>query len=186
MSRTKKSRKPGNAPTSANKEDKKKKVESSEIRFKKSHGKAPGNRQQEALKPMKVNAAATVKKDPRIGSKTPILLIKPAVKEKQPKATQTPMAEIRKVDTQQANLDELHTIEDDIKIQAILQKQEQALTLTEPEIEYFNEKMDRHSALSEKLGLTDDKPASDQGAKSALDEYALWDKLDASDFSDVE
>ena len=189
MSRKKKSRKPGVAPTSANKDDNKKKAEPNEIRFKKPHGKAPGNRQQEALKPHKNSATPAIKKDPRIGSKTPIVLVKSSEKETPPtikKNVSTPMAKIRKIDTQQADFDELQAIEADPKVQEIVQKQEQEIALTESEIEYFNEKMDRHNTLSEKLGLDDDEDDRPQQPNKALDEDDLWDKLDNSDFSDFE
>ncbi|MEW6990569.1 Der GTPase-activating protein YihI [Colwelliaceae bacterium 6441] len=189
MSRTKKSRKPGNAPFSINKEDKKKVVESSDKRIKKKHGKAPGNRQQEALVKQKKNQHPSVKKDPRIGNKTPIVLTKAPVEEKQPtpkKVKPSPMPAIRAVDNFQAYEEEMYAIEADEQVLAILQKQDQDIALTEDEIEYFNSKMDRHSVLRDKLGLDDDDEEVTEQQHVESDEDALWDKLDNNNFSEFE
>lgn len=190
MSRKKKSRKPGIAPISANKEDRKKTVEVSNKRVKKKHGKAPGNRQQEAQVKQNKNTASKTNKDPRIGSKTPIVLTKAPMAEKQstPKQTKaSPIAAIRVVDNQQALEEELYEIEADARIQEILQKQDDEIALSEEEIDYFNLKMDRHSNLREQLGLDDDDElVSTEQANTEVDEDALWDKLDNNKFSDFE
>jgi uncharacterized protein len=190
MSRKKKSRKPGVAPTTANKDDRKKTIEVSDKRIKKKHGKTPGNRQQEAQIKQNQNPASSAKKDPRVGNKTPIILTKAPIEEKkttQIKAKQAPIAAIRVVDNQQAYEDEMYAIEADERVQEILQKQDEDVALSEEEIDYFNLKMDRHSTLREKLGLDDDDEleSSDQH-ESEVDEDALWDKLDNNKFSDFE
>lgn len=195
MSRKKKSRKPGIAPISANTEDRKKAKEPSEKRVKKKHGKAPGNRQKEAAPKKDQQAQSTQVKDPRLGSKKPILLTKAQpinakpVEQKKPKPS--PIAAIRKVDSSNADKEELLAIESDPQILAILEKQEEDIALTESEIDYFNEKMDRHHILREKLGISDDDEEDEhtenkQSKRSATDEDALWDKLDNTDFSDFE
>ena len=189
MSRKKKSRKPGIAPISANKEDRKKAVEPSDKRIKKKHGKTPGNRQQEAQIKQNQNQGSSVKKDPRIGSKTPIVLTKAPVTEKPStpkKVKSSPIAAIRMIDNQQAYEDEMYEIEADERVQQILQKQEDDIALSEEEIDYFNLKMDRHSTLREKLGLDDDDETDSTEPQSEVDEDALWDKLDNNKFSDYE
>ena len=190
MSRKKKSRKPGVAPISANKDDRKKTVEVSDKRIKKKHGKTPGNRQQEAQIKQNQNPASSAKKDPRLGNKTPIVLTKASTVEKQPtpkKVKQTPIAAIRMVDNQAAYEEEMYAIEADERVQDILQKQDEDIALTEEEIDYFNLKMDRHSTLREKLGLDDDdETETTEQQQSEVDEDALWDKLDNNKFSDFE
>jgi uncharacterized protein len=190
MSRKKKSRKPGIAPISANKEERKKTVEVSNKRVKKKHGKAPGNRQQEAQAKQHQDTASKTNKDPRIGNKTPIVLTKAVSVEKQstPKQTKaSPIAAIRAVDNQQAYQEELYEIEADARIQEILQKQDDEIALSEEEINYFNLKMDRHSILRDKLGLDDDdETESTEQPQAEVDEDALWDKLDNNKFSDFE
>ncbi len=189
MSRKKKSRKPGVAPTSANKDDRKKPVEVSDKRIKKKHGKTPGNRQQEAQVKQNKNSASSAKKDPRVGNKTPIVLTKAPVLEKQPapqKVKPTPMAAIRVVDNQEAYEEEMYAIEADERVQEILQKQDEDVALSEEEIDYFNLKMDRHSTLREKLGLDDDDDIESTEHQPEVDENALWDKLDNNKFSDFE
>ncbi|MDO6444938.1 Der GTPase-activating protein YihI [Colwellia sp. 1_MG-2023] len=191
MSRKKKSRKPGIAPISANKEDRKKTIEVSNKRVKKKHGKAPGNRQQEAQIKQNKNITSSTNKDPRIGNKTPIVLTKttPAEKQSTPKKVKSsPIAAIRMIDNQQAYEEELYEIEADPRIQQILQKQDEDITLSEEEIDYFNLTMDRHSTLREKLGLTDDDDdmETSEQPQSEVDEDALWDKLDNNKFSDFE
>lgn len=190
MSRKKKSRKPGIAPISANKDDRKKVVEASDKRIKKKHGKAPGNRQQEAQLKQNQNHGSSAKKDPRIGSKTPIVLTKTMAEEKPPtpkKAKPSPMAAIHVIDNQQAYEDEMLEIEADEHVQQIIQKQDDDIALTEEEIDYFNLKMDRHSTLREKLGLDDDdETESAEQQQSEVDEDTLWDKLDNNKFSDYE
>jgi ribosome assembly protein YihI (activator of Der GTPase) len=192
MSRKKKSRTPGTASITLSKEDKLKALEPKEKRFKKSHGNPPGNRQQEATLNQNNNTGSAANKDPRIGNKTPIVLIKTPKAEKQqsqPKVKQklTPIAAVHKIDSQQSYEDELYAIEAEPQLQEILQKQEDEVALTEPEIEYFNEKMDRHSTLREKLGWDDeDELDTDETNNEELDENTLWDKLDNNSFSDTE
>ena len=189
MSRKKKSRKPGIAPISANKEERKKTVEVSNKRVKKKHGKAPGNRQQEALVKQSQSADSNSNKDPRIGNKTPIVLTKTPQVEKQAtpkKVKASPIASIRRVDNQQAYEEELYEIEADELVQQILQKQDDDIALSEEEIDYFNLKMDRHSTLREKLGLDEDDDEIETTEQAEVDEDALWDKLDNNKFSDYE
>ncbi len=190
MSRTKKSRKPGSAPTA---KPKLSKVELANVekRVRKKTGKKPGNRQQEA-QPIKDFAKnANQAKDPRIGSKKPIDL-GGTVKPTQPKSNkpkQDPIAAIRTVGNDNADVEvslaqELANIEADERLQAILAKQDDELALTEQEVDYFNEMMERHQLLTEQLDGENEESA-DTASSSKNSEDDLWDKLDnaSDDFS---
>lgn len=188
MTRKKKTRNPGSIHIKPNQDEKRKPSEASDKRVKKKHGKKPGNRQQEAMKKAKCGTSSTSQKDPRIGNKTPISLAKPNETKKQvnnplPKAA--PMAAVHVIDNQKAYEDELYAIEAEQQLQDILLKQEQDIALTEEEINYFNEKMDRHNQLREKLGWDDDEE-DEEPTSGELDEDALWDKLDNNSFSDLD
>jgi ribosome assembly protein YihI (activator of Der GTPase) len=190
MARTKKSRKPGGAPTA---KPKLSKVElaSVEKRLRKKNGNKPGNRQQEAILTKNPDQQSDKHKDPRIGNKTPIDLGGSAVKDKKKpvkvvKVKQDPIAAIRVVNAEQEQnaaeetvdiAQELENIEADERLQVILAKQEQELSLTEEEVDYFNELMDRHQQLSEQLD-EDEEPEDEATNVDASSEEDLWDKLD--------
>jgi ribosome assembly protein YihI (activator of Der GTPase) len=192
MARTKKSRKPGGAPTA---KPKLSKVElaSVEKRLRKKNGNKPGNRQQEAMLTKNPDQQSDKHKDPRIGNKTPIDLCGSAVQEKKKpakivKTKQAPIAAIRVVNAEQEQsaaeeivdiAQELENIEADERLQTILAKQEQELSLTEEDVDYFNELMDRHQQLSEKLD-EDEEPEDEATNIGAVSEEDLWDKLDNS------
>jgi ribosome assembly protein YihI (activator of Der GTPase) len=192
MARTKKSRKPGGAPTA---KPKLSKVElaSVEKRLRKKNGNKPGNRQQEAMLTKNPDQQSDKHKDPRIGNKTPIDLGGSVVQEKKKpakivKTKQDPIAAIRVVNAEQEQnaaeetvdiAQELENIEADGRLQTILAKQEQELSLTEEEVDYFNDLMDRHQQLSEKLA--EDEELEDEATNvGAASEEDLWDKLDNS------
>jgi ribosome assembly protein YihI (activator of Der GTPase) len=191
MSRSKKSRKPGGAPTA---KPKLSKVElaSVEKRLRKKNGKKPGNRQQEGVLVNNPRQQSDSNKDPRIGSKTPIDLggsvVQAKTKPAKPiKIKQDSIAAIRVVneDTEQSSAQEmnfaqeLEHIEADERLQAILAKQEEELALTEQEVDYFNEMMDRHQQLSEKLA-ENEEPEDKSSSVDTNSEEDLWDKLDNS------
>ena len=191
MARTKKSRKPGGAPTA---KPKLSKVElaSVEKRLRKKNGKKPGNRQQEAMLVKNPDQQSDKHKDPRIGNKTPIDLGKAMVQAKSKpakpaKSKQNPIAAIRVVNeeadqssAQELNLaQELENIESDERLQTILTKQEEELALTEQEVDYFNEMMGRHQLLSEKLA-ENEEPEDESNSVDISSEEDLWDKLDNS------
>ncbi|PCI58217.1 MAG: GTPase-activating protein [Gammaproteobacteria bacterium] len=189
MSRSKKSRKPGSAPTA---KPKLSKVELANVekRIRKTKGKKPGNRQQEAMQVKKSDQQVNQHKDPRIGSKKPIELgaAVSQPKSKPVKATQAkqdPIAVIRVVNTE-AEPDfsqELENIENDEGLQAILAKQEEELALTEQEVNYFNELMERHQQLTEKLA-ENEEPEDEPSRDGTSSEDDLWDKLDNSSLPD--
>lgn len=198
MSRSKKSRKPGSAPTAKPKLSKEE-LASVEKRVRKKKGKQPGNRQQEAMQSEQNTGQQTVKKDPRLGNKTPIALGKLVAKaEKSQKVAvkkTAPMAAVRfeqedeKVPSLSAE-DELNAIEQDEKLQDILAKQEEEVALTEQEVDYYNKLMDRHEQLSAELDVEDGAEESASEVEVNDSEDDLWDKLDRSidksDYSDFE
>ena len=203
MSRSKKSRKPGGAPTAKPKLSKQE-LATVEKRIRKSTGKVAGNRQKEATQEKTDNNQQKTNKDPRLGNKTPIALgkiVAKVEKAKQVKAQQSSeksagIASIRYVEntdneqpakTELSAEQELDAIEQDETLQSILAKQEDDIALTEQEVDYYNEKMERHQVLSAELGLDDEDEASESDEENGSDsEDDLWDKLDSPDFSDFE
>jgi ribosome assembly protein YihI (activator of Der GTPase) len=195
MSRSKKSRKPGVGSSGAVKESQKTVEAAPEKRIKKHKGKQAGNRQKEAI-PKQEQQQASAKKDPRLGSKKPIDLgqikTKASVKSTT-KPKQAPIAAIRTIEPVEASTNllaqELEAIEQDERILLILSKQEDDIELNEDEIDYFNDKMERHQVLCEKLGISDDEDEGEedfQPSTTKSSEDDLWDKFDNSDLSKFE
>ena len=216
MSRSKKSRKPGGAPTAKPKLSKQE-LEKVEKRTRKTTGKVAGNRQKEAQPDQTENNQKGANKDPRLGNKTPIVLgklITKAEKDKVEKAKQAkakqkslksaPIASVRFVENTDVELSEkqeifpavltpeqeLDAIEQDETLQTILAKQEDDIALTEEEVNYYNDMMDRHQALSAELGFDEEDESDDSDELTGSgSEDDLWDKLDShnlSDFKDKE
>ncbi len=189
MSRTKKSRNPGVGSNGVVKDDKKKSLAPVPKRPKKKTGKQAGNRQQEANQTSVSTQQSAVDRDPRIGSKKPIVLSKeikaPAAKVK--KAKPSPIAAIRIVEADNSLENELAAIEEDSRLLALLAKQEDDIALEEAEVNYYNEKMERHQQISEILGLSDDEEEDElKPTQKSNSEDDLWDKLDSSTLSDFE
>lgn len=195
MSRSKKSRKPGGAPTAKPKLSKQE-LAKVEKRIRKITGKVAGNRQKEAVQSQADNKQQGGNKDPRLGSKTPIVLGKVVAKQDKPKQMNTKqnsekssaIASVRYVEDTVVELSaeqEIDAIEQDELLQNILAKQEDDIALTEKEVDYYNEKMERHQVLSAELGLDEDDDVSDE-SNGSDSEDELWDKLDRPDFSDFE
>lgn len=196
MSRSKKSRKPGGAPTAKPKLSKQE-LATVEKRIRKTTGKVAGNRQKEAVQNQADNKQQAGNKDPRLGNKTPIVLGKVAkqdksteVKAKQNSEKSSAIASVRFVENTLVGLSaeqEIDAIEQDELLQNILAKQEDDIALTEQEVDYYNEKMERHQVLSAELGFDEDDDSSDSAESTGSDsEDELWDKLDRPDFSDFE
>jgi ribosome assembly protein YihI (activator of Der GTPase) len=194
MSRSKKSRKPGAGSNGAVKEEKKKLAIPVPKRIRKKTGKQAGNRQQEAKISQQTNTGENQNKDPRLGSKTPIMLTKAVElpKSKVTKAKQesrAPIPALRSVEPVQPNqqallIEELENIEQDERLQVILTKQEDEISLSEDDIEYFNTLMERHEQISNELGLEDNDDSSASTTDKSEDQ--LWDKLDNGDLSDYQ
>ena len=193
MSRTKKSRKPGGAPTAKPKLSKQE-LAKVEKRVRKTTGKQAGNRQKEATQEKASNSQQGANKDPRLGNKTPIALGKLAAKAEkteQAKVKQTSqntssIAGVRFAEKSTVELtpeQAINAIEQDEMLQDILAKIAEDIALTEQEVNYYNELMEKHQALSESLDLDD---SDEEDVADTRNEEALWDKLDSHDFSDFE
>lgn len=195
MSRSKKSRKPGTGSIGALKDDRKKTVlEPVPRRAKKKNGKEAGNRQKEATASITNTQNSAVKKDPRIGNKTPIDLGKTVttvkskpVKTKQPKKSQesSPIAAIRVVEVAETLAEQLNRIEQDERLLEILEKQDAEEALNAEEVDYYNELMEKHEKISEEMGIDEEDEVVITNAK-ADSEDDLWDKIDNSDLSRFE
>ncbi len=183
MSRTKKSRKPATAPKAQPKLSKTE-LANVEKRVRKKTGKKPGNRQQEALQKKSSTNANSQSQDPRIGSKKPIDLgfvaNKAQIKTSKPQAKeQQSVAAIRYAEPAQDLTQALAAIEADEQLHTILAKQEGDIALTEQEVDYYNQLMERHQKLTEQLGI-DEESNENEVFKNISSEDELWDKLDKS------
>lgn len=116
-------------------------------RQKKHSGHAAGSRASGVAAEAK-NARAGQKKDPRIGSKTPIPLgvtEAPVTKQQKPKSEKKPML------SPQAELDML---ENDERLDGLLERLEEGETLSKADQEWVDAKLDRIDALMQQLGLS--------------------------------
>lgn len=190
MSRNKKSRKPSSAPTAKPKLSKKE-LANVEKRVRKRKGKQAGNRQQEAQVKASSQSDTNQNKDPRLGSKKPIVLEAKSINNnnnvQKPKSNKNssaiaPILVIDKEDfDQQALIQEFEAIEENTDLQNILAKQDQGLSLSNEEVDFYNQQMTRHQELSDLLGYEDE---ADEESTEATSEDDLWNKLDSSDLSD--
>jgi ribosome assembly protein YihI (activator of Der GTPase) len=198
MSRNKKSRKQGAGSIGAVKvkDDKKKTLVPVDRKPKNKSGKQAGNRQKEAFNSGLESQIKAEDKDPRIGSKKLIDLGGPVKAPAQPfeakiknkvKVDNSPIAAIRVVEADTSLEQELAAIEDDSRLQSILDQQEEDISLSNEDVDYFNEKMERHQQLREMLGLDDeDEDESTELVEKATSGEDLWDKFDNSDLSKFE
>jgi hypothetical protein len=194
MSRSKKSRKPGGAPTAKPKLSKQE-LANVEKRIRKSTGNVAGNRQKEAIQDKGANQQTAKQKDPRLGNKTPIVLDRIKTQTQNKKQTTNKKSQvisdgvahvhvIENNDQQLSAEQELELIEQDQVLQDILAKQEDAKMLTEQEVGYYNQKMERHQLLSTELGLYDESVEVTDDNEEPSSEAELWRKLDNTDLSD--
>lgn len=191
MSRTKKSRKPGTGSIGVVKDDKKKLASPAPRKPKKKSGKAAGNRQKEATASVNNKPSPKVKKDPRIGNKTPIDLGKAVTAMNKPQPTKkktqenSPIAAIRVVETGETLAEQLSRIEQDAKLQEIIEKQDSNQALTADEVDYFNELMEQHEKISQELDTGEEDEVAITTTKTDSEDD-LWDKFDNSDLSRFE
>lgn len=195
MSRTKKSRTPRAEKRDVIKETSKSVITPDAKRPKQKKGKQAGNRQKEAFAHNNQTQVNSAPKDPRIGNKTPIDLTPKSAptKANQPrKEKPSPIAAIKAVEpvTSSPNSaleDELYAIEEDAQLQQILALQEDDTALNKEQINYFNQKMERHQTLRELLGWNDeDDEDEDEVESTNKSEDDLWDTLDNNDLSKFE
>ncbi|MFC3122017.1 Der GTPase-activating protein YihI [Agaribacter flavus] len=164
MARQKKSRKIGKIGVS--KDERPAKVTSSG-KPKNRSGKKPGSRQMLNMTSNQANNHTT-KKDPRVGSKASVNLDK--YKDAPFKKTKTKQVEKRYFSPQ----DELDAIENDHKLDVLLEKQQQS-TLTSSEQTYLDTKLARHAQLCEMLGIAseEENETSDTDPFSSLDAISI-------------
>ena len=97
----------------------------------------------------------------------------------------SPIAAIRVVETGESLADQLSRIEQDPRLLEILEKQDNEITLTSEEVNYFNTLMEQHEKISQELGLDDEDEVVEQTQKSDSEDD-LWDKFNNSDLSKFE
>ena len=192
MTRQKKSRKPKatiiNAPKDALFSSKDKKP-------KKKTGLKSGNKQQVAVKKQKQSTNKTAK-DPRIGSKTPIVLVKETPKQapKTPRSLneRSGIAAIQKAPEPLSLAEQLAAIENDERLWSITEQQENGQELSQADLDYYNQQMDEYQRISEQLGADQDNDETQESAQDkdddSLSEEELWQKFNSDDydFSDTE
>jgi hypothetical protein len=174
MTRKKKSRTSGqigirHKPTAEARQDRDRPVESK----KKGAGLKSGSRN--SVQAEVKTGSANQNKDPRHGSKKPISLVVTPAEQKLLTPTTQPKALLAKAKPVEIPPQvELEQIEQDEKLQSLLEKVEQGDILTGKDAKYFNAKTARHAELLTLLGLDDD----DEGEASAeLDEAEDLDPL---------
>ena len=149
MTRVKKTRKTG--PLAAAKKtqpewEKPNRAKAPEKASHKTKGRKPGSRFNINSAQGKASAAgAKGIEDPRVGSKKPIQLITPT---QLAEAAAKPVAFDRK-----AALAELASIENDERLQALLDRADDGEDLTAPEVRYVDERTERFAQLAEQLGI---------------------------------
>lgn len=129
-------------------------------REKKRSGHAAGSRATGGVESSKSGKGSSQPKDPRIGSKKPIALGVTEVQVKKPKQ-QKPKIE-KPMLTPQAELD---LLENDERLDALLERLEEGETLNAEEQAWVNTKLDRIDALMEELGISyeDDEDEEEKG-----------------------
>lgn len=114
------------------------------------------------------NADNKPKKDPRLGSKKPIPLLPEAKPEWLPLATPAPLPKVQLKAAKPETLSpeqELLQLENDPKLQQLLERVERDELLTGKDAKYFNRQTARISELMTLLGLDDKTPATDVTAE---------------------
>ena len=138
MTRQKKSRKPGPLAPAKKPKDHNDGVSSTQGK-KKGKGQKPGQRHNvSSTKTASTSGTEGQKTDPRKGSRRKIPLVNPVEK---PEVKALTPAE------------ELHQLEQDQRLQALVERFEQGETLSEQEQAYLDEKSDRYEQLAEQLGI---------------------------------
>lgn len=174
MSRQKKSRKPSPLAPKQKPRLKKSELDAQDKKVKKPKGRKPGSRNNPLTKPSSKKTVAT-NNDPRHGSKKPIAL-DPVVAEPVVTPDFKPQVKLKKV-SQQSELtpeQELEQIENDQRLNELLDRSESGEVLTGKDAKYFNAKTARHSELMDILGLEygDDEDDWDDEDWEDDDEFA--------------
>ena len=186
MTRQKKSRKPKATIISTPKDAL---FSSKDKKPKKKTGLKSGNKQQVAIKKQKQPTNKTAK-DPRIGSKTPIVLIKetPKQTQKAPKSSknQSAIAAIKKAPEPMSLAEQLAAIENDERLWSITEQQENGQELSQTDVDYYNQQMDEYQRISEQLGADEDSNNDQVSVQDkdddSLSEEELWQKFNSDDY----
>lgn len=127
-------------------------------RQKKHRGRSPGSRANPVDQSSQSGKTASLH-DPRIGSKKPIpLTVEPTATAK-PKADKQPPAVKPKLSPEQ----ELEQLENDERLDALLERLENGETISKAEHQYVDEKLDRIDELMALLGIElEDEPEDDE------------------------
>lgn len=186
MTRQKKSRKPKATIISTPKDAL---FSSKDKKPKKKTGLKSGNKQQVAVKKQKQPTSKTAK-DPRIGSKTPIVLIKETPKQapttSKPLNNQDAIAAIKKAPEPLSLAEQLAAIENDERLWSITEQQENGQELSQTDVDYYNQQMDEYQRISEQLGADEDSNNDQVSAQDndddSLSEEELWQKFNSDDY----
>lgn len=178
MTRIKKSRKPGvigSAKSDKGAPEKNLSNRKSQTR----KGKKSGSRHSDSQNVSQPSNNST-QKDPRIGSKKPVPLTAPeAIVEKKIKKQPPvePKVSIKKSTPEPENLDvywqELDQIENDERLQTILDQLDADEAVDANELAYFNKLQSRHAWLTDKLGIVDEDILDDEDKIIDADEALL-------------
>lgn len=126
-----------------------------------------------------VSSGDSKKKDPRVGSKKPISLVKTETQPKPVKPKLDPNKAVPSVKLEKVNepiidpQQELERIESDERLIELAERAENGELLTGKDAKYFNKMMDRHAELLEELGIEED---DDHDPLESL-EGDQWDDL---------
>lgn len=176
MTRKKKSRTSGqlgirHKPSAEARQERERPVETK----KKGAGLKPGSRNSAQIE--KTSETSNKNKDPRHGSKTPIPLVATVAEQKLVAPQTEPKALLAKVKPVEVPPQvELEQIEQDEKLQSLLERVEQGEILTGKDAKYFNAKTARHAELLKLLGL--DLEDEEDDADEELDELSKLEQVD--------
>lgn len=167
MTRKKKSRKIGQI--GVRKQDARPEKQSPNIRKKKApKGQKSGTRNSllEENSVLSTGSAGTAKKDPKLGSKKKIELVKSVVTDKpkkaKPQIDKTPEVKLTKVAQQQVSPEqEFEALENDEMLIDLAERVEAGEILTGKDAKYFNKNMARYDELYELLGIEDEEDDTD-------------------------
>lgn len=142
---------------------------------KKGAGLKSGNRNSLQQQPADNHAHSNNKKDPRLGSTKPIALLPEVVTETlKPEVNFIPKVSLQKVKVEAVSPEqELADIEQDQRLQQLLERVEQDEILTGKDAKYFNAKTARMEQLMADLGLLAEEEPADM-----LDPMAAFERTD--------
>ncbi|MGL5285301.1 hypothetical protein SAMN05880558_10792 [Aeromonas sp. RU39B] len=118
------------------------------------------------------------KKDPRIGSRTPVALIVEAPK---PQPAKSKPVKEEKKPLPLTPEQELAMIENDDRLNALMDRLDEGETLSPADQAWVEQQVTRHQQLMEELGLVEEDDEDEDDAEPASDDE-LWDRFLDSDY----